>query len=328
MMNKEGHESPPPTFGAPTLVWHLGISPHTDKRQPIGWLSWLWRLIWQRRAKSLAEEHPARAKAYDLDRQEFYADINDLLKRFHQPLAYPRDPSQPFFAANHVPRPWQPPPPANTAWRWLAQKFWRRWQHGNPFWVTHPENIRFTLWWPDALPLSNEPPDNALRIKVHATAFRDYVSISFYIDVGKLWNGPAYTRWDDLVPGGRRQPAGNAQDRQHRYLGRLRSVRHARPEAGVRLHRRCRRAPGRAPGKTAVCAGGHRDPCPRHPNIGDPLEHGTAAAGGDAFSDSECHSRRHKRSVRHGYRGSAQSHVGAAGLHDLAVGAWIHPLRP
>src|SRR5436853_127113 len=25
---REGHEHPPPTFGAPTLVWHLGISPH------------------------------------------------------------------------------------------------------------------------------------------------------------------------------------------------------------------------------------------------------------------------------------------------------------
>ena len=31
---REGHEHPPPTFGAPTLVWHLAISPHWPDEHP------------------------------------------------------------------------------------------------------------------------------------------------------------------------------------------------------------------------------------------------------------------------------------------------------
>ena len=54
------------------------------------------------------------------------------------------------------------------------------------------------------MPLEAEPRADALRIKVHATAFRDYVTISLYLDAGKLWNGPALTRLHG-VQGSRRQ---------------------------------------------------------------------------------------------------------------------------
>jgi hypothetical protein len=188
MMNREGHECPPPAFGAPTLVWHLGISPHEEeekeKRE-----SWLCRNvgIFSPPVKPLAEEHEELAEKYDTTRQNFFLDINELLRLLHQ-LAHPRRPLKPF-KADYVPRPW----------------LIKDWEQGNPFRVTDPENIRFTLWWPDALPaMHSEPQTDALRIKVHATAFRDYVTISLYLDAGKAWNGPTFTR-GSRVSGNRRQ---------------------------------------------------------------------------------------------------------------------------
>src|SRR5262249_49931301 len=95
-----GHECPPPTLGARTLVWHLGISPHEEEARRPGWLRrggqcLLRQLVrplrWVRpRDDSLAEEHPRRAKKYDLGRVAFYADINDILMRLCSTLAYPR----------------------------------------------------------------------------------------------------------------------------------------------------------------------------------------------------------------------------------------------
>jgi len=67
-----------------------------------------------------------------------------------------------------------------------------------------PENIRFTLWWADdATWASSEPSADALRVKVHATAYRDYVTLSFYIDAGKSWNEQARIR-GEAVSGKRR----------------------------------------------------------------------------------------------------------------------------
>jgi hypothetical protein len=202
MMNKEGHECPPPVFGAPTLVWHLGISPHEEYAQPVSWLRRLWH--WVRPPdESLASEHPKRAEKYDLDRQAFYRDINELLQQFYRPLAYPRVPLEPF-EADHVPRPWRKPETPKGIWG-RFRRWWKGWEHGKPFWVTNPENIRFTLWWPESLPLPQAgPPIDALRIKVHVTAYRDYVTISFYLDAGKPWNLRPYKRGDP-VEGSRRQ---------------------------------------------------------------------------------------------------------------------------
>jgi hypothetical protein len=188
MMNKEGHECPPPTFGAPTLVWHLGISPHEEEVEEPGdsWLcsNWGWFCP---RAKPLAREHEEAAERYDLKRRDFFRDINRLLRLLHD-LAHPRRPPV-LFRPDHVPRPWSAD----------------EWKQGNPFRVTDPENIRFTLWWPDQLPVMHaEPQVDALRIKVHATAYRDYVTLSLYLDAGKPWNRAAYRR-GQRVDGVRRQ---------------------------------------------------------------------------------------------------------------------------
>jgi hypothetical protein len=73
-INKEGHECPPPVFGAPALVWHLGISPHeVDKRVS--------------RDLPLKEFHEESAKEYERTRREFFRDINKLLRMLQEPIA-------------------------------------------------------------------------------------------------------------------------------------------------------------------------------------------------------------------------------------------------
>jgi hypothetical protein len=74
-----------------------------------------------------------------------------------------------------VPAPWQKP----------------RTENWEPFYVASPGSIRFTLWWADtdAKP-SPQPGPDALRIKVLASAHRDYVTLSFYLDAAKPWDRP------------------------------------------------------------------------------------------------------------------------------------------
>lgn len=174
-MNREGHECPPPTFGAPTLVWHLGISPHDADASAAADVP-------------LDESHEKAAGDYEQTRQNFFRDVNSFLRLLQGRIRFPRKGAE-QFAPDRVPRPWD----AQSA------------KLGNPFRVTEPENIRFTLWWPDDLSrASPEPTADALRIKVHATAYRDYVTISLYLDAGKPWNLPAFVRGDAVV-GDRRQ---------------------------------------------------------------------------------------------------------------------------
>jgi hypothetical protein len=162
--NLEGHEHPVPLVGAPTLVWHLGISPHWPSKRPS-------------EDAALNEVHNALAQTYEETRTIFFSEINRLLQALQRAAAFPHD-SAKTFNAEHVPEPWD-------TWRSL----------GDPFYVARPGSIRFTLWWPDASDRPDpEPTPDALRVKVHAGAHRDYVTLSFYLDATKLWNAPTAVR--------------------------------------------------------------------------------------------------------------------------------------
>ena len=174
-INREGHESPPPILGAPTFVWHLGISPHELEKGAVPDVP-------------LQEMHDWFANDYEMGRENFFRDINSLLRLLQGSVPFSSKKPQ-VFNSICVPRPWKE----------------EEWTQGEPFRVTQPENMRFTLWWPDDLKQQgSEPPIDALRIKVHATAYRDYVTLSLYMDAGKPWNGPPFVR-GDRPKGNRRQ---------------------------------------------------------------------------------------------------------------------------
>ena len=97
VMNKEGHERPPPFFGTPTLIWHLAISPHEEVRAP--------------RDATLDKMHTDLARRYERTREAFFRDINAILTSLQERASYPpRAPGDmKRFNANAVPGPWEHP---------------------------------------------------------------------------------------------------------------------------------------------------------------------------------------------------------------------------
>ena len=158
--NQEGHEHPAPQFGAPTLVWHLGISPHWPERRSM-------------QDAVLREMHDALAQTYEDTRAAFFGETNRLLQAMQRAAGLPRDQVR-LFDHQHLPAPWR-----------------MRRGPGEPFYVARPGSIRFTLWWSDSGGAPDpEPTRDALRIRVHAGAHRDYLTLSFYLDARKPWNEP------------------------------------------------------------------------------------------------------------------------------------------
>lgn len=182
--NHEGHEHPAPQFGAPTLVWHLGISPHWPERPAM-------------QDKSLAEMHTVLAQTYEDTRAAFFGEMNRLLAQLQRAAGFPSG-RVVEFDHRHVPAPWN-----------------RHDGLGEPYYVARPGSIRFTLWWPDSggAP-GGEPTRDALRIKVHAGAHRDYMTLSFYVD--------ARTPWNEFPFAGNAEVAGR---RRGRILGEVERVR-------------------------------------------------------------------------------------------------------
>jgi hypothetical protein len=190
-LNREGHEHPPPAFGAPTLIWHLAISPHWTEKRPDF-------------AKALKDIHDVLARTYEETRSAFFKEINELLKALQTAAGYPQAKLL-TFNPESIPAAWQG----------------RRTGIGDPFYMTIPGSIRFTLWWSDAdgKP-SPEPSPDALRVKVHVGAHRDYVTLSFYLDASKPWNGPAVTAGGPVT--------GTRRERILSDVARIRSICEAR----------------------------------------------------------------------------------------------------
>ncbi len=92
---REGHEHPPPIFGAPTLVWHLGISPHWPKRV-------------LNLDSTLGEIHEQLAETYEVTRTAFFRDLNRLLEALQRAAGYPSSTLR-RFDPEDVPAPWTRP---------------------------------------------------------------------------------------------------------------------------------------------------------------------------------------------------------------------------
>ena len=208
-LNLEGHEHPPPSFGAPTLIWHIGLSPHWDERQIDS-------------KKELNEIHATLSKDYETTRTTFFRDVNRLLERLQTAAGFPALPNQ-RFDPEHVPAPWKS----------------RAHDADEPFYVAKPGSIRFTLWWSDSNKRPDpEPADDALRVKVHAGAHRDYVTLSFYLDAAKPWNGSPQTTAS--APNGKRRQDILTNTDRVRAICEARMV--GTPRAGVRsIARSCRK---------------------------------------------------------------------------------------
>ena len=174
--NSEGHEHPPPAFGAPTLVWHLGdLAPLA--RQTPGYDAAL-------KAIHETSRRPTRRPG----RRSSKRSIGSW-RRFSGGRFSARNDSGIQSATF--------PLLGTSGTGWVIPSTW-----------SSPGSIRFTLWWSDDDASLPDPTADALRVKVHAGAHRDYVTLSFYLDASKSW-----IRTGDRDGGERRERILSAVDR-------------------------------------------------------------------------------------------------------------------
>jgi hypothetical protein len=171
----QGHERPTPSFGAPALIWHVGIWPRRTvdgeggEPQPCD------------PHDTAGEKHAKAKNDFEQRRKHWVAQIRRLLDTLQESGCHP-DGGPPRRGAKELKlvRPhdleWRPRPddPDNFF---------------EPVDILEQGAAPFTLWWPDA---SETDPAaaraNAIRICVHPEVNADYACFSFYMDIGQRWN--------------------------------------------------------------------------------------------------------------------------------------------
>ncbi len=175
----EGHGRPPPAFGAPTLVWHLGV--------------WQAESLPKKRVAStdrtnIASLRQKTRENIDERNAHFFAAVSEYLKLL-QEGGRVLDESQPLEF---------------DAVRAAAE------DESYQFCRFEPQSIAFTLWWQDGAGAGtpnrrqNRPSSHDLRVRIVAQSNFEHATISFFIDVGKPWNAKRVFSLEDAV-GDRRQ---------------------------------------------------------------------------------------------------------------------------
>jgi hypothetical protein len=168
---RQGHTKPPPGFGSPTFVWHLGI--------------------WQSKQSDEGEKYPfsgdisAKYRAHDKHNEEFFREINSFivaLQRRGRVLRADNSNIEEFEFAE-----------LSRTYRDDAHRF-RDYQ---------PQSLAFTLWWLDSdsagKPVANQRLTaaelqkshySAMRVRVQVQTHLDHVTVSFFIDAAKPYGHP------------------------------------------------------------------------------------------------------------------------------------------
>lgn len=157
IINRIGHARPTPSFGAPTIVWHLGIWPKriADPQDTYG--------LTHQQARDRFIEKQCR----------WVSEVNRTLRRIQED--HRRSDRIESFVLRE-PADWE----ANGDRREPEEKAFQVFEH---------ESLHFTVWWPDG---SMEPDRDALRVRVHAHMHEDYLTLSFYVDITKPWRESAH----------------------------------------------------------------------------------------------------------------------------------------
>lgn len=174
----EGHGRPPPEFGAPTLVWHLGLwqaeleAKGDSESAPDVTRS-------RRRTAPTDEERDFELRrqktrdAIDARNSEFFDAVSTIIEQLQERGAIASDEATLRFAKK------------GGCERNKAHEFVR----------VEPQSIAFTLWWQDGASASSpnrrqhSPASTDLRVRVVAQSNFEHATMSFFIDAGKPWNG-------------------------------------------------------------------------------------------------------------------------------------------
>ena len=190
----QGHTRPTPSFGAPALVWHVGIWPRRCTRPDANGKV---RDCDPQDTQGLT--YSAAQTVYRMRRQAWIEEINgflgDLQGKRQPRLGGAPVPAPKVFDAEvlidpginaeveAVSAPSMRPSPVGAFGRSSANA---------------PDSLGFTIWWRDrdeADPVAQAA--NAIRVRVQVELQADYATVSFVIDAGKQADGSvAYTAAD------------------------------------------------------------------------------------------------------------------------------------
>jgi hypothetical protein len=172
----EGHQRPPPSFGVPTLVWHVGIWP-----KAIGG-----DLDPRTSDPNLALEK--RIEIYEDNNRAFFDELSAVLTTLQEHGRV----AGTSLRTLKVDRP-----------KLAAKKV-------HAFEICVPQSLTFTMWWQDAAGRTrpnvsqHSPSPEDLRVRVQAQTHLDHATLSFFIDAAKPWNRGRVVSAKD-APGARRR---------------------------------------------------------------------------------------------------------------------------
>ncbi|MCE9522134.1 MAG: hypothetical protein K8S25_06845 [Alphaproteobacteria bacterium] len=167
----EGHQRPPPSFGTPTLAWHVGIWP-TLKGGEL-----------DKRTLDFTLSKQRRIDIYEENNRKFFGEISRILDELQErgrvlgTTMHRLIVSKPSLAASEV----------------------------HAFEACDPQSLSFTLWWQDAAGkgarniAQRAPSTSDLRVRVQVQTHLDHATISFFIDAGKPWNASRVQTARDAV---------------------------------------------------------------------------------------------------------------------------------
>jgi hypothetical protein len=172
---RQGHTRPTPEFGAPTLVWHVGI----------------WPRRYVKSSQEPCDPHDtfnlSYAKArreYDHRRRLWISQLDKLVKMLQE------------VGCGAVMREFRPYVPHElkilqtaNAGRTTADASGEPTDASDePTEVLQNETIGFTMWWGEGQ--ERQDDQNAIRIRTQVELNADYATFSFYMDLGQYWNQP------------------------------------------------------------------------------------------------------------------------------------------
>jgi len=178
-IRKESHRSPRPTFGSPTLVWHIGIWPTPEH----DWLDADIRIDLDHQGTDRREQYKQVCRYDSKKKREFFEGVNEVLRQLQSSKAN-------LFRDGAVDLDIGRPP------GWVPSPNFVNDPHTRDpiiFPVVGENSLAFTLWWyseeAEGGPAhSDEPAPEAIRVRVQVEAQRDHVTLTFYLDAGKIWN--------------------------------------------------------------------------------------------------------------------------------------------
>lgn len=172
-MKREGHKRPPPAFGAPTLIWHIGVWPKkefaaSDTKPDVEFDVEPDPHPTEGRLGHVKDhENRIYAKAHLENRnrrEEFVESINIFLGKLQDGRRSAASVEQ---------------------FHWMKYNSDKR----SSFRVLDHDSVGFTLWWSGhgAVAAGVYPGEDAIRVRVQVESHLDHFTFSFYMDVSKLW---------------------------------------------------------------------------------------------------------------------------------------------